>query len=580
MSLLRKPSALALLTLLLAGAVVVVVAVRRGTAPPRAGSASLAPAAIVDVTAAPRSARPLTEGERERMRVLARLAVGPNTDGRNVGSLFQARFDAPGIVCGAGSVNSAQTRRSGGKGTVEFFCRSEATASESMATSDLGATSRRGTRTEIDTLRGRLVDLAQDTYLDDERRWTKFTNPVGRIWNIEAVAGKPLSFLSDGRVHYDGETVATFPVVYDAGTYYRGQLYVIGTQSETGTYVLASCAWTPSSSAGGDFTYAAMPAALGHAYAVLGWKGSIYVSGSPRAAIVRFDQGEPTVVTESDLGEIYGIVERDDHLLFGTFPSGYLYRYDGAELTDLAGPPLREGQWVGDRSYGGDEAFLNQYREYRESQTLYLRGGQLWVGMYPWGHLWYADSVGSDDAWRYARLFEYPSFEGAPYPYKAEVDGLFTKFRDVLPEKHPGWLVRSAWGQRITSIVPYGDGLAVGLGNCTGFPLDDERDAILSAPAQREYTSVVHVAVPNSVTAMPDWTKRSTLVFAVLDGRRLVIIQDDQVLAETAYSGPPLPASAPSSLRIGQGLFGTSELELEVVEPGPRNAARSFPNER
>jgi len=68
--------------------------------------------------------------------------------------------------------------------------------------------------------------------------------------------------------------------------------------------------------------------------------------------------------------QLYSTMAFHDQLIMGQYPTGRIFAYDGKKITDLAGwPPKLKG-------VSGNA---------REAQTTVVYGGDVFVGVWPWG---------------------------------------------------------------------------------------------------------------------------------------------------------------------------------------------------
>ena len=141
--------------------------------------------------------------------------------------------------------------------------------------------------------------------------------------------------------------------------------------------------------------------------------------------------------------QLYAILTYRDRLLMGQYPTGELFSYYGKELKHLPGwPPVMNGV----------------RKNAREAQTLTLYGGELYAGVWPWGEVWnLGDRHGE---WRFlGRMFTHPApTDKTTHPYEVQT----TKLGAVL----------NRWGQRVTSLVPFGDSLYLSTSSKGGTPYE------------------------------------------------------------------------------------------------------------
>ena len=171
-----------------------------------------------------------------------------------------------------------------------------------------------------------------------------------------------------------------------------------------------------------------------------------------------------------------------------------------------------------------------------------LYGGDLFVGVWPWGELWRYDR--DDNRWTsLGRLFTHPSVtDKVTHPYEAET---IAAKGEVLNQ----------WGQRITSMVPLGNSLFVSTSakwHCHWEP----RFAFLGGEKWKEYGQVWRLTMPGNLSTRIAWKEGPTELQFVVTRAEMVILQDGRQLA-TAPVDPAWSAALKSAkVTWGQGIFG------------------------
>ena len=473
--------------------------------------------------------------------------------GQNLGTLFETRDGSGRLVCGAGFPAAYQTRRIVNNRALEFYARLPDAAA---VVRDLGRTSPQSVRTELVTCGDRLIDVSVGTALPRAGAWRPYegTGLSGRTQSIQIVAGRPMHFVHRSgdqpvSVVYGGQVLASFAGDMLAGLYYGGAMYVA--TNVDGAARLYRIRWSPAGGRrGGVRTFD-----LGERvdiYAMIGVGDAVFLGGAPGALfrirgeeVRRFREAPPP-------NEFYAFLVCDDQLLAGHFPTGCLFRVDTEALraTCLDAPPLRPGQF----GAGGGQ-------RYREAQCLVLHRGDLVVGTYPWGHVWRRDH--DTKRWSFRRMYETPAFSSERAPYSDAFDERIEALRDhPVARDHPAWLKPRTWGQRISSLIPFEDGLAVGLGNMSGWPYDPRRDTFFKDREWEQYGHVKHLALPYAVNAEIFWSKFPTrILLAALDDR-LWIVQDGAVLASTPARFPAGFFDRIARIDVGRGVFGDAGVKM------------------
>jgi len=246
-------------------------------------------------------------------------------------------------------------------------------------------------------------------------------------------------------------------------------------------------------------------------------------------SLYSFRDGGLHVLRQSDgtSWQIYSIINVNDQLLLGHYPSGSLYVYDDQGLREFVAPiPI-----------------LDSVRDaQREAQTLTLFGGQLYVGLWPWGELWRFDL--DELQWYFvARLFSAPEMSPdivSPYQMEMQDTG------DVY----------NYWGQRLVSMVPYGDALYIATMNKYGGPYNPDSHSFLTTESLNQYGQVYRISGPLQITAPISWRQKTTFRFRIASGK-LEMYQDGLLLAQTESSALLDIAGKVDRIILGEGVYGT-----------------------
>jgi hypothetical protein len=261
--------------------------------------------------------------------------------------------------------------------------------------------------------------------------------------------------------------------------------------------------------------------------------GKQIVTGSNIGGFYVLENGKWRMLLEPNINvsyQLYSTVALNDRLLMGQYPTGRLFEYNGATITDRADwPLLLEGVTSSSR----------------EAQTTAICGGEMFVGVWPWGEVWRYNPDGGK--WRFLqRMFSHPELsKEIVHPY------------DVENREH---VVSNLWGQRITSLVTSGDSLFVSTSakapcewNAATFPfLADDR--------WKSYGSVYRVQIPGHLGAKTEWTSGATVFEFTVSAGALTILQDGKQIGTTPISGVlAKKLSRPTKLRDvqwGNGIYG------------------------
>lgn len=282
------------------------------------------------------------------------------------------------------------------------------------------------------------------------------------------------------------------------------------------------------------------------AWGVLGEK---IVTGSNIGGFYVLDKGAWRMQLEPNVKvsyQLYSTMAFHDRLLMGQYPTGRLFEYDGQTITDRAGwPPVPEG--VSSSA--------------REAQTTAIYGGEVLVGVWPWGELWRYNP----DAKKWSlmqRMFSHPELTSETiHPYDRENQG------------NP---VGNQWGQRVTSLVTNGPDLFVSTCAKSACEWNPAQNPFLAPDKWKSYGTVYRLTMPGHLAASIAWTAGPTLLELTLRGSTMTISQDGRQLAETTFTGPlagqlPRPGQLkPVTWKNGiYGQFAGKTLEGSLHSTGP-----------
>lgn len=293
---------------------------------------------------------------------------------------------------------------------------------------------------------------------------------------------------------------------------------------------LVGFAWAP----GDDKTLAL---AEGHPLSLDPMREFIYAFGAGHDAVlaasnrggVHLYDGQQWLTLRSPDGksfQVYASLRVSDRLLVGQYPTGELFELDRQALTHLGGwPPVLDG--VSSSA--------------REAQTLALYGGDLYVGVWPWGEIWRRDLA--LDRWQFfRRVFSHPPLTDATtHPYEAETKAV----GEVL----------NLWGQRVTSMVPVGDSLYISTSSKGGQPYDD-RLAFLDGDQGKEYGAVYRYRRPGCLAAPLEFQDGPIEVRFRVTPTSIEVWQNDEKVARTEWAAEHAATLEKLRLRIGEGIFG------------------------
>ena len=460
--------------------------------------------------------------------------------GQSFGSLFEASTKDGAFVIGAGFLDVYNTYDRSDRHTVHFFIRPAKTARAHTIEplprpSDLAGTYlfARG-----DTLYATNPEIR--AWHEAEGRWEPDTaQPRGRMQ-----LGNGLLLFDNNRVEFNGKPILTKP---DEGDYYRfyyaqGHLFFYHTfwadqrgyrdhtTDAEGYTKLYACPWKPGDDAL-DMTKAVvktLPFVGESPFAYGQFRGDV-LSASNIGGLYAFDGTQWRTVLDGKLGEsyqVYSMINLYDRLLLGQYPTGELFEFDGESVTHLEGwPPRMPG--VSPNA--------------REAQTTIIYGGDLFVGVWPWGEVWrYQPDTKQWDFVR--RMFTQPEpTDATTHPYENECAALGG--------------VLNQWGQRVTSFVPLGPSLMIS--TSAKWPCEWEpKYNFLADDKWKEYGMVYRLNIPGHLCAPVAWTNGPTTLRFIVSGTDMAIEQDGNTIAKTGLAGLLTDAPIVEDIDLGTGIYG------------------------
>ncbi|MBC8356176.1 MAG: hypothetical protein H8E66_29720 [Planctomycetes bacterium] len=465
--------------------------------------------------------------------------------GQNFGSLFEARSKDGSLVVGAGFQNLYNTRYRGDRHAVQFFIRPTSgqrpiTTEKLPRPNDLCGTYLYGRDGVVHSTYGTVK-----AWNSDSRKWREVSE-FGGTEETMRVGNGVLEF-GDSAVKYSGKTILGPP---DKGSYQlffyaNGHLcfyhvnrgdggYRAYTDEEDGFSKLHACPWTPDE-ATVDLSQAVVLTLpfVGETTFAWGQLDKQIVTGSNIGGFYVFEHGAWRMLLEPNLGvsyQLYSTMAFHDRLLMGQYPTGHVFEYDGEKITDLAGWPPKIAGVSGSA---------------REAQTTVIYGGDVFVGVWPWGELWrYNTDSGS---WEFARrMFDHPEIsDKIVHPYDIE---------------NKGGSVGNQWGQRVTGLVASGPDLFISTSAKWPCEWDAKSFPFLAPDKWKSYGSVYRMSMPGHLGATTNWTEGPTTIEFTIRGTEVSIAQDGQQLVSATLTGPLAERlNALSDLKPaiwGDGIYG------------------------
>ncbi len=456
--------------------------------------------------------------------------------GQNFGSLFEVRTKDGAFTLGAGFSGLYNTYHRSDRHTVHFFIRPantvrDQTSKQLPRPSDLAGT----------------YLFSQDGKLHADGPELKVWNPAEKRWEADAVQqrarmrlGNNLLVFDGSRVEFNGQEILSEP---NEGRYYRfyythGHLFFYHTYwadqegyrpyaaDAQGYSKLYACPWHPGDGAANLAKAIVMTLPfVGENPFAYGQLHDDVLTCSNIGGLYAFNGREWRTIVDGDLKtsyQIYSMLNFQDRLLMGQYPTGELFEFDGESVQQLEGWPPRMPGVSGSA---------------REAQTTAIYGGELFVGVWPWGEIWnYHPDL---EQWTFVkRAFTHPTVtDSTTHPYENECKAL--------------GVVINQWGQRVTSLIPLGPSLMVSTSAkwpCAWEPKFD----FVAGDQWKEYGAVIEMKIPGHLSAPLVWTAGATELHFRIEDNCMSIQQD---------RNPPV------RVELGDALSGilTSTKEFEEI---------------
>lgn len=475
-----------------------------------------------------------------------RVTVNRGEDlGQNFGSLFEASSADGSVVIGAGFQNGYNTRYRADRHAIQFFIRPTG-GKRTFETSALP---------RPNELCGTYLyardGIVHSTYggaaswNPDTEKWEK-SAPIGGTEETMRVGDGQLEF-GNSRVKYKGQTILGPPEVgsYQLFFYANGYLcfYHVNRQDKPyrffeneadGFSKLYACPWKPGNSPVdlSKATILTLPVVGETTFAWGQFDGQI-VTGSNIGGFYIFENRTWRMLLEPKLTtsyQLYSIMSFRDHLLMGQYPTGRVFAFDGKEISDNPGwPPKLDG-------VSGSS---------REAQTTVIYGGDVFVGVWPWGEVWRYNP--DSKSWAFMqRMFDHPEpSDKIIHPYDVE---------------NKGNSVGNQWGQRVTSLVTRGSDLFISTSAKWPCEWDEETFPFLANNKWQSYGRVYRMTMPGHLGAPTKWTNGPTTFEFSIRGTDVSITQDGRELTSTKLTGELAKSvSAIAKLKQpkwGNGIYG------------------------
>lgn len=488
--------------------------------------------------------------------------LGPDL-GQNFGSLFEVKDKDGRVIIGAGFPGVYNSRHQNNRHSLQFYVRPAANQ-EHLTIETTG-------KPDNETSGSWLFDLDGQVYAGSGNSGRPYArwDPAGQTWETDNFIDTEKQYFGDGATRigdgllvftestatYKGRQILSPP---EEGRYYSfyyagGHLFFYHTRPGTepeGRTTLYACPWTPDREEPIDLSEAkTLPLTYsGETPFAFGQLRNETVTCSNIGGFYAFDGTAWKVVRPSQRGvsyQIYTMINYYDRMLMGQYPTGNLIEYDGHELTHLAGePPVMAG--VSDRA--------------REAQSTMIYGGELYVGVWPWGEVWRYDADTSE--WHFVqRLFTNPPLtDQYVHPYEEDL----IAFNNATGEE----MVVNNWGQRVTAMAPAGTDLMLSTSSKAPFARD-ERLSFVTDEVFNAFGQVYQLNLPGNLSASINPTAGLTKLQLIVRSNSMEIHQDDTLLAQTPVPTELLKGLHPDTITWRYGVYGPFQGSLAQQSVSP-----------
>lgn len=475
------------------------------------------------------------------------------------GNVFIARSGDGRFICQAHFIFAISSRQNTNSNQLEFYCRDLSQAPRIDFNVKTAVVRPSGSQASLAYFNGRLVNFnrrAADVAKGSPRHFVRTSDgrylifadryPISPEVTCEGTS------IVDGEGRYYGSILMdSYATAYQGRVIFdrAGDLYATPELEPAGVCALLASTL--------------LRRGVGWPYAAVNYDGALYIGGSGFPAnLYRVGPDMsvellPLGVSSTEVSEIYSFTVHNGDLLFGTFPTGDVFRVSRSGVVErdgifAAGP----GNWT----------YPETDIPYRESQSIISAYGMLWAGMYPWGE------VMMDDAWTEfegrRRLFEHPERTEAQVPYINEARKQIEKFwsgdfdhigsfrtaRTVYEEgdELPRILgiFKAAWGQRVQQIVVTNGSLCASTGSMSLIRYEPDVHTHLSRDSFEDYGRVWCAALDGQALADTKTAGPHEATFRIYDEGVGIEVGGERVIAPFSLGADVAAAFADGDFSI------------------------------
>jgi len=382
-------------------------------------------------------------------------------------------------------------------------------------------------------------DIPFKRWQNEKRQWEAAEGFSFQVGTHRYMAASNVIRLGEKEVFSFEPEKGTAGIYYYGGGHLFFQVRFPGEERKTALY---ACPWKAETGEVLSLDQArvqilTVPGEFPYAYGQL--NGDVFVATN-NGGVFRFSEGQWYLLRPADPQtsfQIYAMINYYDRLLMGQYPTGELFDIQGDRLVHWEGVPPRPE---------------NSSPLFREAQSLAIYRGELYAGIWPWGEVWRLPH--REGNWHYAaRLFTRPSVSAdITAPYEKEMNERSAPVYNI-------------WGQRVTSLVPFGNSLYASTASKNGACFDEEYD-FLDSCAQEEYGAVYRLTLPGHAETNIPWTGAPVAFDIQITPEAMTLSADDKEVLQLSRGNNALPYGSRARLHWGQGIFGPLHGEILRAE--------------
>lgn len=464
--------------------------------------------------------------------------------GQSLGTLFEAWDDHGRPIAGAGFVDAYNTQDRSDRRLLQVYVN---TAEEPPFVPEKLPRPTTDAGTYLFGFKNRLYSYGRGGADGRLRVWDgRHWQPEDAVEPLSVETGEAALALSPQAIRFDGAAVVQAPDQSGAlaEPYYAGGWLVwrqFNGAVEPPVNQLFAAPWNPGESAV-DRTKTishtlGTPREFVYCY---GQHGDRVLAATNTGGVFVLDKGVWQTVRATDPKvsfQIYSSLSLGDRLLLGQYPSGEIWTLEGLMLQRRSGwPPVMPGV----RGVA------------REAQTLSVYAGKIYAGVWPWGEVWRMDP--HDQSWRFlGRMFTHPQpTDATTHPYENET-------KDLDP-------VLNRWGQRVTSLTPWGDSLYIATSAKGPNPYEKKFNFMTPEQAD-EYGAVYRHREPGCVSVPFNWRQGGSQFAFRWTPSSLTVFQDGETLGRAVWPAASDPRRLlPARVNSGSGLYGQHPVSIQAKQ--------------